>query len=127
MTLNEIHLVGTLNLVFDSVHQHVVELVHVHLLKHIHRLPFPVFVGIAEPARVVVLLVALRQCHEHALELKQGILILLQLQELRVDAIEKRLSEARNHIELLKQRVHVADASKIFDADISCLTLVLVL
>lgn len=43
------------------------------------------------------------------LELKQGILILLQLQELRVDAIEKRLSEARNHIELLKQRVHVAD------------------
>mmetsp|Transcript_4486 Transcript_4486/g.6708 ORF Transcript_4486/g.6708 Transcript_4486/m.6708 type:complete len:308 (+) Transcript_4486:2808-3731(+) len=100
---------------FESVKEHGVELVDIHLLVNVGWLAVPVLERVAETLGVDVLLLGLEQPHEQLLELVEHVLFWLQVFVVRVIDRQYCPPKSGHHVKLLEERDDVADAPQVLD------------
>ena len=82
-------------------------------------LAFIVFERIAKLIRNIELLFTFAETIEHLLDLEEHVLALHFFPFERVFAFDDGLPKLGNHIDLLKETIHVAGASHVFEANIA--------
>jgi hypothetical protein len=117
--LDKGRLIGCSHLILNPIEEHIGKLINIHLFCYIGRVAFVVFEGITEIFRIVEFIIAVPKMKEHLLYLIEQIFFLDFWGKRVFLAVGEGVSEARDHKELLHERVHVADAAEILDADVA--------
>ena len=110
---------SALDRVLQLVQEHVEVLLNVHLLDNVHCISLPVFKRLTVGFRVDMHLFRQLQRSKQILPLKEEVIILGIFVVVRVLDRENVVPEARNHKQLLINRVHVADAAQVLDTNIA--------
>lgn len=110
---------SSLNGCLESVQEHCKVLLDIHLLEHVHWLAFPVLEGVTVTFWVYVHLLREEQSGEQCLELHEHVVFVSIFVVVRVRHGKNVVSEAWDHEQLLVQRVHVADAAEVLDANMA--------
>lgn len=109
--LDEGWLRGVLHLQLEAVEQDLREFVDVHLLGDVSGVSFIILESVAEVFGVVELPIAIPQGQEHLLHLIQQVLFFKLWGIKRVLAVGESMSEARYHVQVLHESIHIADTA----------------
>jgi len=123
MVVDGLFLWSAFNSALQPVQEHVEVLLNVHLFDHVDWLAFPVLEGVAVGFGADVHFLRKEQACKQTLPLKEHVVCILVFVVVRIRDGEDVIAEAGDHEQLLVQRVHIANAAKIFEADIASRTL----
>lgn len=113
--VHDLLLFGSLNKSLNPIHEHLKELINIFLDHWIDRWSIDILKGFTEFLRVKVLLFHFHQAAKYALNLVQHILFYRLIILASVLYLDDCFTERWDHIQLLKDTVHVTDAPEILE------------
>lgn len=103
---------------FEAVHEHLHEFFRIHLLKNVDWLALPVLEGVAESFWIDVLFFTLEQSGEQQLELVEHVFVGFKPIVVWIVDLQHVLSEGWQHVQLLEEGDHVANAAEVLHAHV---------